>query len=241
MRKIFIDGGAHRATSVKNFKENYPDAKEYEIFSFEANNNFKKDFEKYPDVKLEIALVWVSDGEQTFYNNNREGSSIYESKGYRRGSGSRFEDSQVSAEIVRTIDLDRWIKENLSEDDHIILKMDIEGAEYEVLDHMIKNGSIKYINKLFIEWHCAKVIEISVDRHLGLLEGLIREELIPCHWSYTSTNFNNIAVSKRNIARKDNSGNNEKLKSFEQLEERYNIICESFRKLQKQSKGRKKE
>jgi len=233
MRKIFIDCGAHRATSVKNFKENYPSSEEYEIFSFEGNSGFEGHFKKHPEVKLEIALVWVNDGEQTFYNNNREGSSIYESKGYRHGAGYRFNDSQVSAEIVRTIDLDRWIKDNLSEDDYIILKMDIEGAEYEVLNHMIENGSIKYINKLFLEWHCAKTKEISVEQHIELLENLLHEELIPYQWSYTKTDFNSIAISKRNIARKDKYDNNEKLKSFEQFEERYNRICKSFIKLQK--------
>lgn len=234
MRKIFIDCGAHKATSVENFKSNYPHSQDYEIFSFEGNGDFKNFFDEYPDVKLEIALVWKDDGEQTFYNSGKQGSSVYESKAYRRGNGARWASSQVKAETVKTIDLDRWIKENFSEDDYIILKMDIEGAEYEVLSHMIENGSTKYINKLFIEWHCAKTKEVSVEQHINLLENLVAEELVPYHWSYTSTNFNNIANSKRNIAREDTSDNNEKLKSFKQFEERYNAVCENFIKLQKQ-------
>jgi FkbM family methyltransferase len=234
MRRIFIDCGAHEATSVEYFKKNYPQPRDYEIFSFEGNSNFKSSFDKYPDVNLEIALVWKDDGERTFYNNNREGSSVYESKGHRRGNGSRWDSSQVNIEKVKTIDLDRWIKENFSENDEIILKMDIEGAEYEVLNHMIENSSIKYINKLFVEWHCAKTKEISVEQHVQLLEGLLHEGLIPYHWSYTMTSLSNIAVSKRNIAREDKSDNNQKLKSFEQFEERYNVVCENFIKLEKQ-------
>lgn len=234
MRKIFIDCGAHQATSVKNFKNNYPNSQEYEIFSFEGNKNFKEYFDHHPDVNLQLALAWKEDGEQIFYNNNREGSSLYESKGRRRGNGDQWADSEIIVETAKTVDLDRWIKENFAENDQIVLKLDIEGAEYEVLDHMIKNGSIQYIDKLFIEWHCAKTKEISVEQHIELLEDLLKEQLIPYHWSYTSTNFNNIAISKRNIAREDKSDNNEKLKSFEQFEERYNIVCESFIKLQKQ-------
>ena len=33
------------------------------------------------------------------------------------------------------------------------MKLDIEGSEYNVLEKMISDGSINYINKLFVEWH----------------------------------------------------------------------------------------
>ena len=41
--------------------------------------------------------------------------------------------------------------------DIIFGKMDIEGAEYHVLPKMIKDGTIKYINEIYIEWHYKKV------------------------------------------------------------------------------------
>ena len=126
MRKIFIDGGAHQATSVENFKNNYSGAEEYEIFSFEANSGFKKYFNKHPDVKLEIALVWTKDGEEQFFNANNESSSVYKRKS---GRGKK--------QTIKSINFDRYIKENFNKEDEIILKLDIEGAEYEVLEHMI--------------------------------------------------------------------------------------------------------
>ena len=55
--------------------------------------------------------------------------------------------------LVESIDLSQWIMDNFSKEDLIIIKMDIEGAEYTVLPKMIKDGSIDYINKAFIEWH----------------------------------------------------------------------------------------
>jgi hypothetical protein len=42
---------------------------------------------------------------------------------------------------------------NLSENDYVILKMDIEGAEYDTLEKIITDGRLKFINKLYIEWH----------------------------------------------------------------------------------------
>jgi FkbM family methyltransferase len=54
---------------------------------------------------------------------------------------------------VEAINFSKWILKNFTEDDLIILKMDIEGSEYKVLPKMIEDGSIKYINTLIIEWH----------------------------------------------------------------------------------------
>ena len=54
---------------------------------------------------------------------------------------------------VESLDLSQWIKDNFNEGDLIAMKMDIEGAEYTVLPKMIKDGTIKYINYAFIEWH----------------------------------------------------------------------------------------
>ena len=217
MNKIFIDCGAHKATSVKNFKENYPDGDKYKIFSFEANSEFRKCFDEYPDTKLEIALVWTMDGEQVFYNANNESSSVYKDKS--RGGAKQ---------IINSIDLDRWVKENLNKDDHIVLKLDIEGAEYEVLEHMIKNGSIEYVDKLFIEWHCAKVKEITPSRHIDLLEKLADLRLAPYSWSHTNTDFNKLELSERNIAR----NNNDKA-GLEKHRQRYERICKTFKEIDK--------
>ena len=54
---------------------------------------------------------------------------------------------------VESIDISNWVKTNLSEQDLIVMKLDIEGAEYNVLEKMIEDGSIDYINTLFVEWH----------------------------------------------------------------------------------------
>jgi len=42
--------------------------------------------------------------------------------------------------------------------------MDIEGAEYKVLDSMIKNGSMEYIDKFLVEFHNKKYPEIDSEQ-----------------------------------------------------------------------------
>ena len=42
--------------------------------------------------------------------------------------------------------ISEWIKENFSTEDYIILKLDVEGSEYEVIPDLLKTGAIEYIN-----------------------------------------------------------------------------------------------
>jgi len=41
--------------------------------------------------------------------------------------------------------------------DHIFLKLDVEGAEYEILEDLISSGKIGMLNKLYIEFHDERV------------------------------------------------------------------------------------
>src|ERR1017187_4703817 len=38
-------------------------------------------------------------------------------------------------------------------DEKFVIKMDCEGAEYEIIDDLVKSGSIQNISALMIEWH----------------------------------------------------------------------------------------
>jgi len=81
---------------------------------------------------------------------------------------------------VECIDFSRWVLDNFKEDDHIIVKMDIEGAEFRVLVKMIHDGSINYINELYVEWHFA--FDDFPDKNLhNILVARLRErvELFP--------------------------------------------------------------
>lgn len=42
---------------------------------------------------------------------------------------------------------------NFSLDDLIIVKFDIEGSEYPVLEKMIIDDTLKYVDILYVEWH----------------------------------------------------------------------------------------
>lgn len=63
-------------------------------------------------------------------------------------------DSDLDKSInVNCIDFSEYLQNNIQKNDFVICKMDIEGAEYEVLKKLIKENTIDLIDELYIEWH----------------------------------------------------------------------------------------
>ena len=57
---------------------------------------------------------------------------------------------------VRTIDFAQWLGERFCRADAVDVKMDIEGAEFQVLEHLLRTGRADLIDTLAIEWHTTK-------------------------------------------------------------------------------------
>jgi len=82
------------------------------------------------------------------------GSCVTELKGQIKDTEERNKLYKWHEDIeVESIDLSKWIIDNFKKDDFIVLKMDIEGAEYKIVPKMFEDGSVNYINYAFIEWH----------------------------------------------------------------------------------------
>jgi FkbM family methyltransferase len=165
-RKIFIDGGAWNGTSIDMFRKQWKDHKEYEIYSFECNPQFWWEIKKR-DVNFIENAVWIENTELDFYIGRQYGgmgSSVIKEK----QTGELDKEHPIK---VKAIDFSQWIIDNFSKDDYIVLKLDIEGAEYKVLDKMIDDKSIEYINRLFGEWHQNKIGMLKED-HNKLIDRL---------------------------------------------------------------------
>jgi len=163
MRKIFIDGGANIGQSTKTFLSQWPNSSEYEIYMFEpiSNIELKNLTSKNDNIKLFKKAVWTTDKQVTFYIKNKtsQGNTIIKEK-------ANISSANHEEKIVDCISLSNFIKENFNVDDEIILKLDIECAEYEVLKDIVQKDSIKYINILFCEIHglkCGKKYEETLE------------------------------------------------------------------------------
>jgi FkbM family methyltransferase len=172
MRKIFIDCGSHDGCSVRKFKDLYDKHNEFEYFCFEINSLLKP---FYKDIKDEINLqfkgVSTEYGTVPFLRMGMTGGStidkakartLYE-KQFARKDCMLFDFHEIAKcgelknLLTEVIDISHWIRQNFSKDDYIVLKMDIEGAEYAILDHLIKDECVHFLNELKIEFHRGKV------------------------------------------------------------------------------------
>jgi len=159
MKKIFLDCGSHDGCSVRKFLDIIEDAEEYEIHSFEPNPNLEK-YHPVGHATFHKKAVWIEEGEISFYNHGATGgSSILEEKHQRNirktsGRPQWLKHFGLPEEIkVKAIDISNWISSNFNKDDYIVVKMDIEGAEYEILKKMLVENTMDYINEFWVEWH----------------------------------------------------------------------------------------
>ena len=161
MKKIFIDAGANVGQSVAAWlnyiNKTHEDIKQWEIHSFEASQrlwgelveNTRKvvDESPYDESELDIMLynkaVWVNNNGVTFHDMGNESSSTDVRK------AGNVVGNAINA---HSMDLSEFIK-NYSMDDMIILKMDIEGGEYEVIPHLYETGALKYVDICFLGKH----------------------------------------------------------------------------------------
>ena len=152
MKKIFLDCGTHYGEGLNNFIDVFNIDKEWEVYSFEPNPYLWKehiDNNEYDNIHYINKAIYINNDSITFNiaYPNTDASSIY-----KKHIGDNYHGSVE----VECLDLSEFILNNFSKDDFIVIKMDIEGAEYEVLRKMIKEGSLLYINDLYVEFHSHK-------------------------------------------------------------------------------------
>lgn len=168
MRKIFIDCGYNEGQSTKKFREML--GSDFEYFAFEANPYL---YEMFKDVnpfsKIENKAVWVENTILPFYvvSVDRHGN-----KDFRTGASTLIESkSEWNMSVhkeqqvvdIETIDFSEFIEKNFTMNDLIIVKLDVEGAEYNILQKLLDSDIIHYINDLYVEFHDQKVKGFSKE------------------------------------------------------------------------------
>ena len=208
MRKIFIDGGANNGCSTNKFIKEFKGANEYEVYMFEANPQgctrcIEKKIKKYLNNNITYIpkAIWTHDmgvnihkfgapntchGSNTIYD--KQSSITQQRKLHKSIILSKFKPTkyihstiQPIFNTIESVCLSRWIKSNFSKDDYIILKLDIEGAEYNVIEDLYKTDVLSYINELHGELHGMKR-GFNINDDLKLLERLKKYNLKLFHW-----------------------------------------------------------
>ena len=163
MRKIFLDCGSNLGQGFTKISQENNMNEEWEFYLFEPNFEccqILKESIKFP--KLEIYQKAVSDNygfsdlfiEFCPTESKWVGGATHINTGeYIKPSYIKDEYFKKSEYQIETIDLSDFIKKNFSFEDHIVLKLDIEGSEFNILKKMIQDKTLDYVNKIYIEWH----------------------------------------------------------------------------------------
>lgn len=136
---IILDCGANMGLSVLYFAINYPN---HHIIAFEPEDAtfdcLKENIEtfKLKNVTLYKKAVWIKETELVFHSDGGMGGRI----------NNLYKDSSLAVSRVEAVDIKPYLKGNID-----FLKLDIEGAEVEVLKNSKK--VLKGIKHIFFEYH----------------------------------------------------------------------------------------
>lgn len=161
---IVIDCGACKGKEFKSLTKDYD---EFRYIAFEPNPKFYNVLEAKP-IELHKKAVWVEEGAIDFYvAENDESSTLYADK--------RTGEVRSQPISVACINFSEFLKQFKNE--YVVVRMDIEGAEYEVLEKLFNTSSIVYIDKLLCEFHYRKIPSISKERHKKLLNQIQNSDI----------------------------------------------------------------
>lgn len=154
MKKIFIDGGARIGESIEILLDPRNDLKGCDVYMFECNENhyntlldIQKNNKDY-NFFIRTEALWDKEDLMDFYISIDRWGDL----GCTLDPTKRERLDLQNPKKVKTIRFSEFLNQ-FSDDDYIIVKLDIEGAEYNVVADLLSTGVINKINELYIEWH----------------------------------------------------------------------------------------
>ena len=177
--RIFVDLGAYRGDTLELAMLTCPPFDRY--YAFEpckaSFRTMEKAFKGRPGVECIHAAAGTSDGTtKLFHHQDAAGwfRRIFANENAEEGHSTMAAKSNVdprSFETVPVVDLSRFLREHAKPEDEVVLKVDIEGGEYDLLEKLLADGSFELVDKLYCEWHRHKM-PVAEGRHETILRKL---------------------------------------------------------------------
>ena len=198
--KVYIDLGSYIGETIQDAIKKFDD---FDMFiGFEPIPElFKKCVKRFKgNPKVRIHRLGVSDKNEKlklyldyFVKEKRfgSGSSTLKSK----KSGRVKKSIRISrCEKIKCIDFSEFIKEQFTKDDYIVIKMNVEGQEYDILEHMLAEDTVDFINVLYCSWHMNKMKNPQdfEDRQQNIIDSLEKHGFVKT----SSTRLQDIFKSK---------------------------------------------
>lgn len=152
--KVFLDCGSRIGESITKFFSMYNNAKDFSIYMFEPNPVCFKLISNNPRfAKFEKFSLAVSNhnGKAKLWGCVKTNTSVGATLEHSKADWDKVEaDDFVEVDLL---DLSTFIINNFSFNDCIILKLNIEGAEYDVLEGLLHSGAVDKISHFYVDFH----------------------------------------------------------------------------------------
>ncbi|KAK3151352.1 hypothetical protein QOZ80_3AG0244790 [Eleusine coracana subsp. coracana] len=145
-RYAYVDVGARSyGSSIGSwFRKRYPKQnRTFEVFAVEADPAFHAEYAaRKGRVTLLPYAAWV-----------RNDTLAFEINGMGRIRPAEGASESAEVRRVPAFDLAEWMTRTFSEQDYVVVKMDVEGAEFDLVTRMLHTGAICLVDELFLECH----------------------------------------------------------------------------------------
>ena len=170
--KLFIDCGTNLGQGLNFFNKKYKlfNNPEWQIYTFEPNPHCNLDsmFNNVNNLIKITKAVWINnDDEMEFICKGKKSKQMrlqYNEDRFQ-GGGSQLKKTFINSEIpehveiklikIKTIDFGKFLLDmkNSNLYEYIIVKMDIEGAEFQIIEKLEQDDTLKLIDELYVEPH----------------------------------------------------------------------------------------
>ncbi|OEL15355.1 SNF2 domain-containing protein CLASSY 1 [Dichanthelium oligosanthes] len=159
-RYVYIDVGARSyGSSIGSwFRKHYPKQNHtFQVYAIEADPAFHTEYAAKKGVTLLPYAAWVKNETLKFEINGDPGKED-DAKANGRGMGRirPLAGKKMSGEVVRSVpafDFAEWLKQTVTEQDYVVMKMDVEGTEFDLIPRLFDTGAICLVDELFLECH----------------------------------------------------------------------------------------
>ncbi|RYR54608.1 hypothetical protein Ahy_A06g029918 isoform E [Arachis hypogaea] len=159
-RYVYVDVGARSyGSSIGSwFRKQYPKQnKTFHVYAIEADRTFHPEYALKKAVTLVPYAAWVKNETLTFEIHRDPGEQV-EVKGRGMGriqplQGSSSEDFDGEVEKIKGFDFAAWLKNTVSKNDFVVMKMDVEGTEFDLIPRLFETGAICLVDEIFLECH----------------------------------------------------------------------------------------
>ena len=169
MTKLFLDCGTNLGQGLKQFDNMYSlfNNQEWDIYTFEPNPHIELStmFNDVQNLTKISKAIWTEDTKLSFSckgkkeeaERNKYNEERFQGGGSQLASTNHQKDIPAHIEIdnvfVDAIDFSKFLFENKDKYEQIYAKFDVEGAEFQIIDKLIQDDTLKHITMLYMEPH----------------------------------------------------------------------------------------